>query len=386
MMTKTLRTIAQLEQAGLVPPGRRGALESVAARYAVALPEGLAAHNGRDDPDDPLARQFVPDRRELDTTAEESADPIGDDTHSPVPGIVHRYPDRVLLKPVHVCAVYCRFCFRREMVGPGKRMALSKAELDAALDYIRNSPEIWEVILTGGDPLVLSARRLRALMRSIAAIDHVKAIRIHTRVPVAQPPRIGPELVRALRVRGKAVYVAIHVNHARELTPQARAACGRLADAGIPLLSQTVLLAGVNDSEAALGQLMRALVECRIKPYYLHQGDLAPGTGHLRVDVARGQELMRALRGRYSGLCQPTYVLDIPGGHGKAPIGPYYLTADKEGYVVADFNGRTHRYPPRSAVQRDEVDERRADGERREADEDHGNDRVPHELDVATQR
>jgi lysine 2,3-aminomutase len=346
----TIRTPAQLREAGLIAPEQAAAIDDVAARYAVALPQTLAALIDRNDPHDPIARQFVPDTAELDHRAEENADPIGDDAHSPVEGIVHRYPDRVLLKLTNICAVYCRFCFRREMVGPGKPGALSRAALDAALDYIRIHAQIWEVILTGGDPLVLSARRLRAVMKALVAIEHVKVVRIHTRVPVAEPARITAELVRAMKASGKATYVAVHVNHARELTPQTRAAIARMADAGLVLLGQSVLLAGVNDSEAALGDLMRALVECRVRPYYLHHADLAPGTAHLRTDIQTGQELMRALRGRLSGLCQPTYVLDIPGGHGKSPIGPNYIArAGDNGsahYVVDDYNSGRHRYPP----------------------------------------
>jgi lysine 2,3-aminomutase len=344
----TLRTPAQFCDAGLVPPERRAELEAVAARYAVALPPTFAALIDCNDPHDPIARQFVPDLAELEQRPEENADPIGDDAMSPVEGVVHRYPDRVLLKLTHVCAVYCRFCFRRETVGPNK--ALSRQALARALDYIRAHAEIWEVILTGGDPLVLSARRLRAVMQELSAIDHVKVVRIHSRVPIAEPGRITPDLVRAMKASGRATYVALHVNHARELTPAARAAIARMADAGLLLLGQSVLLAGVNDTAAALGELMRAQVECRIKPYYLHHGDLAPGTGHLRTDIATGQELMRALRGRWSGLCQPTYVLDIPGGHGKSPIGPNYIArAGANGaahYTVKDYKGRRHCYPP----------------------------------------
>lgn len=348
----TLRTPTQLCERGLISSDQRAALEAVASRYAVALPPALTELIDRSDPADPIARQFVPDTAELDHRPEELADPIGDNTHSPVEGIVHRYPDRVLFKLTHVCAVYCQFCFRREMIGPDKPNALSQQEVARALDYIRMHPEIWEVILTGGDPLILSARRLRAVMKSLAAIGHVKVLRIHTRMPVADPERISSELVRALKIRGKATYVAVHVNHPRELTPQARSACARIADAGIPLLSQTVLLAGVNDTPDVMGALMRALVECRIKPYYLHHGDLAPGTAHLRANIATGQELMRNLRGQISGLCQPTYVLDIPGGHGKSPIGPAYVEqAQSNGHahiIVEDFNGRQHHYPPQA--------------------------------------
>jgi lysine 2,3-aminomutase len=341
-----LRRPDDLIAAGLVPRERQAEIEAVAARYALALTADVAELIDPADPRDPIARQFVPDPAELDRRPEEMADPIGDDAHSPVEGIVHRYPDRVLLKPVHVCAVYCRFCFRREVVGQGR--ALSRAQLDGALDYIRTRQDIWEVILTGGDPLVLAPRRLTEIVEALAAIAHVKVIRVHTRVPVVEPARVTPAMVRALKARGKATYVVLHANHARELTPQARAACARVVDAGIPMLSQSVLLRGVNDDAAVLGELLRALVECRIKPYYLHHGDLAPGTAHWRTGIDEGQALMRSLRGRLSGLCQPTYVLDIPGGHGKSPIGPGYVvrTVGASSYEIEDFNGRRHAYPP----------------------------------------
>src|SRR6202790_2229333 len=318
----------------------------------------MAALIDRDDPADPIARQFIPSADELVTEPSENADPIGDDARSPVAGIVHRYPDRALFKLVHVCAVYCRFCFRREMVGPGKATTLSEGAYDNALAYIRAHSEIWEVILTGGDPLMLSPRRLAEIMADLADIDHVRIIRIHTRVPVVEPVRISGEMIAALKVKGATTWVALHANHARELTDRARAACAAIVDAGIPMVSQSVLLRGVNDNAAALESLMRAFVECRIKPYYLHHGDLAPGTAHLRTTLKRGQELMRALRGRVSGLCQPEYVLDIPGGHGKAPVGPNYLSDEKPfsqepeqreetRYRVVDYCGDVHLYPPK---------------------------------------
>ena len=355
-LAATLRQPAEIIESGLAPTSALADLEKVAARYAIAVTPDIAALIDPDDPDDPIARQFIPDAAELVEQPGENADPIGDDAHSPVPGIVHRYPDRVLFKLVHVCAVYCRFCFRREMVGPGKATALSDAAYACALDYIRAHREIWEVILTGGDPLMLSPRRLAEIMADLAAIDHVKIIRIHSRVPIADPSRIGPEMVAALRVEGATTWIAVHANHPRELTGNARAACARLADAGIPLVSQSVLLRGVNDDPATLAALMRAFVECRIKPYYLHHGDLAPGTAHLRTTIEQGQQLVRSLRGRVSGLCQPDYVLDIPGGHGKAPIGPNYLShanspgneLNKEAhYRIVDYCGDVHRYPPK---------------------------------------
>ncbi len=342
--TKALRSASALVEAQLIKPQRLAALNNVASRYAVAITPAVLDLIDTADPHDPIARQFVPDERELESHPEENADPIGDDAHSPVPGVVHRYPDRVLLKLVNVCALYCRFCFRREMVGPG-RGALTGAALTAALDYIARTPQIWEVILTGGDPLLLPPRRLRDVMTRLTAIEHVKVIRLHSRIPVVAPERITPALLRALR-SVKATFMVLHANHPRELSDEARAACARMIDAGIPMLSQSVLLRGVNDDAETLGALMRALVECRIKPYYLHHADLASGTAHLRTSIVEGQALMRALHGRYSGLCQPQYVLDIPGGHGKSPIGPSYLSA--EGNQITDFKGARHLYPPRN--------------------------------------
>ena len=336
---RTLRTPADLVAAGLAPSARMAELAAVADRYAVAvtpLMADLAAPGG------PLARQFLPDPAELDRRPEERDDPIGDAAHSPVEGVVHRYADRVLLKANHACAVYCRFCFRREMVGPKGPRPMSPRQLDAAFAYIAGRPEIWEVIVTGGDPLILSPRRLQDLGRRLAAVPHVKVARFHTRVPAVDPERVTAELVEALKVPGKTTWVALHANHADEFTPQARAACARIIEAGIPMISQTVLLAGVNDDPAALEALMRAFVEARIKPYYLHHMDLAPGTAHFRTTVEAGQALMRDLRGRVSGLCQPTYVLDIPGGHGKAPVGPCYWHGD----AVEDPEGVLHSYPP----------------------------------------
>ncbi len=353
----TLREPAELVAHGLAAAADLPDLEKVAARYAVAVTPDIAALIDRDDPDDPIARQFIPGAEELTAAPGENADPIGDHTHSPAAGIVHRYPDRVLFKLVHVCAVYCRFCFRREMVGPGKATALSQSAYEGAIGYIRAHPEIWEVILTGGDPLMLSPRRLAEVMADLAGIDHVRIIRIHTRVPVADPARVSPGMIAALRVEGATTWVALHANHARELTAKARAACAAIVDAGIPMVSQSVLLRGVNDNAADLEALMRAFVECRIKPYYLHHGDLAPGTSHLRTTLAHGQALMRQLRGRVSGLCQPDYVLDIPGGHGKSPVGPGYLSpADsfsearepeaETRYRIVDYCGDVHLYPP----------------------------------------
>ncbi len=342
MTTQTLRTPRALHDAGLIPSQALPELERVAARYAVAITPAMAELIDPADPNDPISRQFMPTGAELDSQPHEDADPVGDQAHSPVAGVVHRYPDRVLLKLTHTCAVYCRFCFRREMVGPGGEGGLTGEALNAALAYIAATPQVWEVVITGGDPLILSPRRLADVMGRLAQIEHVKVVRFHTRIPVVDPAAVTPELVASLKSPAQAVYVALHANHPRELTAQARAACGQIIDAGLPMLGQTVLLRGVNDDAATLGALMRAFVETRIKPYYLHHADLAPGTAHLRPTIADGQAVMKAMRGDLSGLCQPLYVLDIPGGHGKVPVGPSYLSAD--GKHVEDPSGTMHAY------------------------------------------
>ena len=354
MTRRTLRTPQDLAKAGLIAPRQAAALAAVAVRYAIALTPAVADLIDKGNSGDPIALQFVPNILELDRRPEENSDPIGDKRYSPIEGIVHRYRDRVLLKLTHVCPVYCRFCFRREMVGPGKGTALSDASLRAALRYIADHPQIWEVVLTGGDPFVLAPRRIADVTSQLDKIEHVKILRWHTRVPVVDPDAVNEELVLALKKTGKTVYVVVHANHPRELTDAARTGLARLADSGISLLSQSVLLKGVNDDIDTLEALMRALVAARVKPYYLHHPDLAPGTAHFRTTIARGRELMRALHARASGLCQPSYVVDIPGGHAKARLGPDDIAwgnapADAgdscDGVRLRDGAGAWHDYP-----------------------------------------
>jgi lysine 2,3-aminomutase len=340
----TLRTSVDLVKADLIPREREADAARVGARYAIAVTPAMTDLIDRSDPHDPIARQFVPDVRELDTHPAERADPIGDHLKSPAPGVVHRYRDRVLLKIAHVCPVYCRFCFRREMVGPQLGEALSAEDLAKALDYIRATPDIWEVILTGGDPFVLSPRRIKEVTEALGQIPHVKILRWHTRVPVVDPSRVTDDMVAALKASGKTVFVGLHTNHACELTSPAREAISKLVDAGIPVVSQTVLLKGVNDSADALEDLMRALIETRVKPYYLHHGDLAPGTAHFRTTIAQGQALMEELRRRLSGIALPHYVLDIPGAFGKMPINSATLSKHGSGYLIRDPSGATHAY------------------------------------------
>jgi len=335
------RTLRSGEDFAAVGLAEARTVDLVSEHYAVAMTPLLAELVDRADPQDPIARQFVPDLRELETAEIERPDPIGDHAYSPVKGIVHRYPDRLLLTPLLHCPVYCRFCFRRERVG-GAEKALDEAEMQAALDYIRDHEDVWEVVITGGDPLMLPPTRLAAMMQALDAIPHLKVIRVHSRIPVADPDRITSDLIDALRIERATVWLAVHCNHERELSPPAIAALRALSRAGIPLLGQTVLLRGINDKAETLEALFRALVANRVKPYYLHQLDLAAGTDHFRVPVEEGRALMRDLRGRVSGICQPTYILDIPGGHGKVPIGPAYL---EEG-IVMDWQGGAHDYAP----------------------------------------
>ncbi|MCZ8375095.1 MAG: lysine-2,3-aminomutase-like protein [Beijerinckiaceae bacterium] len=344
MSARSLTRLEDLAAAGLIPAEAVPALEAVAERYAVAVTPDMARLIGS--PDDPIGRQFLPRPEEAVTLDEESPDPIGDHAHSPVKGLVHRYPDRVLIKITHSCPVYCRFCFRREMVGPAGDGTLTTAELDAIGAYLAGQPGVREVIVTGGDPLMLSARRIRVLGERLAPLSHVRLVRWHSRVPVVAPGRITPELASALAFSGKANYVAVHANHAREFTPEAAAALARLHAAGIVLLGQSVLLQGVNASEEALLDLFATMLAHRIVPLYLHHPDLAPGTGHFRMSLAEGQALYGRLRGRISGPGLPAYVLDLPGGHGKVEIGPDAVIGREDGVaLVRDSRGQVHRYP-----------------------------------------
>jgi lysine 2,3-aminomutase len=334
--TQTLRDVDALVSAGLISPDARDSVAAVEQRYAIAISSAMRTLIER--PDDPIGRQFIPDPAELITAPHESADPIADDALSPIKGVVHRYPDRALLKPLLICPVYCRFCFRREHVGPDGGL-LTEAELQAAYDWFAARPAIREIILTGGDPLMLSPRRLASIIGALSAIPHIELLRIHTRVPTADPSRITEALTDALAT-DKALWLVLHANHAREFTAQAQNAIRRILAQAVPVLGQSVLLRGVNDSAEALEALFRAMLAARVKPYYLHQLDAAPGTARFNVPIEEGRRLLAHLRGRVTGLAWPTYVLDIPGGHGKVPIGPDYLAPDDH---VRDAGGTLHR-------------------------------------------
>lgn len=292
---------------------------------------------------DALAAQFVPSTAELTIRPEELDDPIGDAAHSPAPGLTHRYPDRAILHITKTCDVYCRFCFRRETVG--ETGPLPASDLDQALDYIARTPALREIILTGGDPLTLSPRRLRDVLKRLDAIAHLDMVRFHTRVPVVAPERITPDLADTLGALRLTPWIVLHTNHSAELTEAAQGALARLVDAGVPVISQTVLLRGINDDVPTLAALFGALSAQRVKPYYLHHCDLARGTSHFRTTINEGRALMRTLQGRISGHCLPRYVLDIPGGHGKVPVNADYFTEVAPGkWQVRDWKDQIHDY------------------------------------------
>jgi lysine 2,3-aminomutase len=291
----------------------------------------------------PIRLQAIPRTAEANVRDEELRDPLGEDSHNPAPSIIHKYPDRVLFLVVDRCGIYCRHCNRRRLVGGDEPPTTD--DLEAGLAYIARTPRIRDVLLSGGDPLLLSTRRLGYLLGRLRAIRHVETIRIGTRLPVVCPMRIDDELTAALRAHHP-LFINTHFNHDKELTPEARAACERLVDAGIPVGNQTVLLRGVNSSVRSLRALMRGLVRSRVRPYYLFQGDTVLGTDHLRTPVETAMELYRGLRGWMSGMCVPQLVLDAPGGGGKVPITPSYLESlDDDHVVVRTYRGTRIEYP-----------------------------------------
>lgn len=335
MTQKPLTSVDDLIARGFIAEAEREVLSDVAENFRIRLSSAVQVQA------EGVRAQFLPDARELNILSQELEDPIGDDAHRPVQGLTHRYPDRVILHATQTCEVYCRFCFRREAVG--ENGTLAEEEFVKVLSYLRDHPQIWEVILTGGDPLVLSARRVKEMLARLAEIPSVQVIRFHTRIPVVAPEKITEDLVAAMDIR-PAVWLVVHTNHADEITPSVEAAFRRLTRAGIPLLSQSVLLRGVNADPESLEALFRALIRNRVKPYYLHHPDLAKGTGHFRLPIAEGQRLYAALRGRISGTALPMYILDIPGGFGKVPINSTYLEETSDGWIVTDPNGGRHLY------------------------------------------
>jgi lysine 2,3-aminomutase len=338
-----IRTSADLDHAPLSAVELE-ALRPAAQAFKTRVPRHYLALVDWDDPDDPIRRQVVPAPEELRFAPGEREDPIGDLRHSPAPRLTHRHADRVLLYPTYHCAVYCRFCFRKEALSDIDQGYTQRA-LEPAFEYIARQPALREVILTGGDPLMLRDDHLEHVRGRLEAIGHLRLLRLHTRVPVALPQRVTPELVAALRGR-LMVAVVTHFNHPREITPQAATACQRLREAGFMLLNQTVLLRGINDDAATLRALFQELVyTLGAKPYYLHHCDLTRGLRHFRTTIDEGLALMGSLRGELSGLCLPTYVLDLPGGHEKVPLGPSSVRGrDGRHWSFVDHHGHEHAY------------------------------------------
>lgn len=312
---------------------RIGAMRAMAAGLPISITPYYLSLCDPADPDCPIRRQCIPRAEEAVVVRGDLRDPLGEEAHEVAPHLIQRYPDRVLLVATDRCGVYCRFCTRSRLVGDGGG-ARSMRALDPAFDWIAAHPEIRDVIVSGGDPCLMSTERLSRLLSRLRSIAHVEYVRLATRTPVTLPQRISEELCRAIRESHDATWVMTHFNHPKELTDQARAACARLADSGLPVMNQTVLLRGVNDNPATLEALFRGLVRSRVRPYYLLQMDPVGGTGHLRTPMRRGVELMAALQGRVSGIALPKLVVDTPGGLGKVPIGPNYVVREDPGVTV----------------------------------------------------
>jgi lysine 2,3-aminomutase len=340
-LRQSVRDAAGLRRfTGAADPG----VEAALAEYKMAIPPYYLNLIDWDDPQDPIRRQAIAAPAELTAAPEELDDPIGDRRWSPVNRLTHRYPDRALIYPTYLCSMYCRFCFRKERLNEDDA-GFPRDGLEPALAYVAAHPELHEVILTGGDPLTLGDDKLAALLARLSAIPHLEAIRIHTRAPVTLPMRVTAELCAALDTP-KMLWIVTHFNHPRELTDAAVAACRALHRAGARLLNQNVLLRGVNDDAATLAALYRGLVyRAGVKPYYLHHCDMTRGVGDFRTTIDRGLAIMKQLRGHISGLCLPTYVLDIPGGAGKSPLGPNYIAArDGDRWWIESYTGEIHEY------------------------------------------
>ncbi|MCR4407036.1 MAG: lysine 2,3-aminomutase [Anaerolineae bacterium] len=336
-LSHRLNTLEELQQVIHLTPEEE---EGVKAqhRFRLDITPYFAGLIDPDDPTCPIRRQVIPTARELQGFEAAMVDPLGEEAHTPVPGLVHRYPDRVLMLVTTQCASYCRYCTRSRIVGDPKAQ-FSRADYDAQIDYIAHNPVVRDVLISGGDPLILPQHLLEDLLRRLRAIPHVEVLRIGTRVPVFLPQRVDENLVSMLR-RYHPLWMNIHFNHAREITPEVRRACELLADAGIPLGCQSVLLAGINDCPNVMKELVHELVKIRVRPYYIYQCDLVPGAGHFRTPVSKGIEIIESLRGHTSGFAVPTYVVDAPGGGGKIPVMPQYVISQSDHRVVLrNFEG-----------------------------------------------
>jgi len=339
-----IRTLEQLRRMLALSPEEEKALE----QHGELLPASVTPHYmglvSPHDPEQPIRRTVIPTVYEMVKSAGEAEDPLAEETQSPVPGLIHRYPDRVLLLATDFCSTYCRYCTRSRIVGQGG-FGPSRERLEAAFDYIRRSPQVRDVLVSGGDPLTLSDEKLEWLLSNLRAIPHVEIIRMGTKVPAVLPQRITPQLARMLR-KYHPVWMSLHFTHPDECCYETERACGLLADAGIPLGSQTVLLKGVNDSLPVMKSLVHGLMKMRVRPYYLYQCDPIVGSAHFRTPVSKGVEIIRGLRGHTTGYAVPTYVIDAPGGGGKIPIMPDFVAGrDGDNILLSNYEGKAFQYP-----------------------------------------
>ena len=340
-----VRDLPGLERVLRLSSDERQAIAKLGDRLPVGITPHYAALMDALDPSDPLRRTMVPVLGEFDMSPGEMADPLNEDGDMPVPGLVHRYPDRVLFLVTSFCATYCRYCTRSRLVGKTGEYHFNKDQYQRAIDYITAHPEIRDVLISGGDPLTMQDERLEWLLQSLHAIPHVEFVRIGSKVPAVLPQRITKELCTMLK-RMAPIWLSVHFMHPTELTPEVQVACNRLADAGVPLGSQTVLMQGVNDTPEIMRRLMHGLLKIRVRPYYIYQCDPIPGSGHFRTDVRTGIEIIESLRGHTTGYAVPTFVIDAPGGGGKIPLSPTTIVGrDGDDVLVRNFQGEIFRYP-----------------------------------------
>lgn len=340
-----IRDLRMLERAFTLTVDERHTVHELGDRLPVGVTPYYAALIDPDDPRDPLRKTMIPVGDEFTHEPSEMEDPLAEDADMPVPGLVHRYPDRVLFLVTSFCAVYCRYCTRSRLVGKTGEYHFNRDQFDRALDYIERTPAIRDVLISGGDPLTMNDEKLDWLLGRLSAIDHVEFIRMGTKVPVVMPQRITSDFCDMLR-RHRPVWMSVHAMHPVEITPEVAQACGRLADAGVPLGSQTVLTAGVNDDPETMKALMHRLLRIRVRPYYIYQCDPIPGSRHFRTPVEKGLEILEALRGHTTGYAVPSFVIDAPGGGGKIPLTPtYFLGRDGDDVILRNYAGHTYRYP-----------------------------------------
>ena len=337
---KTLDVISKIVK--LTPEEIKG-IKGAGSKLTMSIPPYWAALIDPNNPACPIRLQTIPRATEFKTAPEEMSDPCGEDKNSPVHGLVHRYPDRVLFLVNEMCAMYCRYCTRSRMVGDGNR-TLSRATYEAAFDYLRKHKEIRDVLISGGDPLTLADNVLEYIIRNVKEIEHIEFVRIGTRIPVTLPLRVTENLVKMLK-KYSPIWMSIHFNHADEITPRVKKACDMLADAGIPMGSQTVLLKGVNDDPAVMKKLMHELLKIRVRPYYIYQCDPILGSSHFRTSVDTGINIMEHLRGHTTGYAVPTFVIDAPGGSGKIPMSPTYIVKKEKGRTtIRNYAGEQYTY------------------------------------------